>query len=85
MRCYRFRFLWPMSKVLWPDGAGTCMLGDTSGLNQADHMQEDGVPLERLAWNKMIPGLSNLEGLYVEFIEVQAEVLQCMTHLAKLR
>ncbi len=43
------------------------------------------MPLERLAWNKAVPGLSNLEGLYVEFIEVQAEVLKCMTQLTKLR
>ena len=44
-----------------------------------------GVPLERLAWSKAIPALSNLEGLYVEFIEVHTEVLMCMTQLVKLR
>ena len=36
-------------------------------------------------WKKVVPHLSRLEGLYLEFIEVDQEVLQCMTKLAKLR
>lgn len=36
-------------------------------------------------WKKVVPDLSRLEGLYLEFIEVDQEVLQCMTKLAKLR
>ena len=48
-------------------------------------LQELGVPLEPLVWNRVVPGLSRLEGLYLEFIEVHTEVLQCMTQLAKLR
>jgi hypothetical protein len=48
-------------------------------------LQEQGVPLERLVWKKVVPDLSRLEGLYLEFIDVDQEVLQCMTKLAKLR
>lgn len=41
--------------------------------------------MERLVWKRIVPHLSQLEGLYLEFIEVDQEVLQCMTKLAKLR
>ncbi len=41
--------------------------------------------MERLVWKRVVPHLSLLEGLYLEFIEVEREVLQCMTKLTKLR
>ena len=43
------------------------------------------MPLEPLMWKHTIPGLSQLEGLYLEFIEVHVPVLQSMPQLSKLR
>ena len=43
------------------------------------------MPLEPLFWKEAIPGLDQLEGLYLEFIEVHVPVLQSMPCLSKLR
>ena len=43
------------------------------------------MPLEPLFWKEAIPGLDQLEGLYLEFIEVHVPVLQSMPRLSKLR
>ena len=43
------------------------------------------MPLEPLYWKESIPGLDQLEGLYLEFIEVHVPVLQSMPRLSKLR
>ncbi len=56
-----------------------------SPIEALQSLQEQGVPLEAMFWKEAIPGLDQLEGLYLEFIEVHVPVLQSMPRLSKLR
>ena len=49
-------------------------------------LQEESVPLsDGLTWARRIPKLDGLEGLYLEFINLDASALRSMQHLRELR
>lgn len=55
-------------------------------LEVASPVQLDGVPMsDSMNWSRGVPKLDNLEGLYLEFVRLDASALQRMRRLKELR
>lgn len=55
-------------------------------LKGASSLQLDGVPMsDSMNWTRGIPKLDNLEGLYLEFVRLDASALRRMRRLQELR